>query len=123
MALVVLQQIVERLKTWKLDHPSQAGEDYQVRNVAQRNAWGQSPAELATSAPEWLQRHLRSVLLSLPIFSFFVAQDQVMASCIETASTGSTVSTVSTVCREQERQELKHSEECKNAPLVERLGF
>jgi len=58
----------------------EAGEDYQVRNVAQRNAWGQSPAELATSAPEWLQRHLR----------------------------------------EQERQELKHSEECKNAPLVER---
>jgi hypothetical protein len=37
----------------------QAGEDYQVRNVAQRNVWGQSPAELASSAPEWLQRHLR----------------------------------------------------------------
>ena len=37
----------------------QAGEDYQVRNVAQRNVWGQSLAELASSAPEWLQRHLR----------------------------------------------------------------
>lgn len=58
----------------------EAGEDYQVRNVAQRNVWGQSPAELASSAPEWLQRHLR----------------------------------------EQERQELKHFEECKNQPLVER---
>ncbi|CAK9023942.1 NF-kappa-B inhibitor alpha (ECI-6) (I-kappa-B-alpha) (IkB-alpha) (IkappaBalpha), partial [Durusdinium trenchii] len=38
-----------------------AGEDYVVRNVAQRNAWGQSPAELASlqgSLPEWLKRHL-----------------------------------------------------------------
>eukprot|EP00913_Durusdinium_trenchii_P010233 g9594.t1 len=61
----------------------EAGEDYVVRNVAQRNAWGQSPAELASlqgSLPEWLKRHLR----------------------------------------ELERQELKHSEECKGAPLVER---
>ena len=30
-----------------------------VRNVAQRNVWGQSPAELAETCSQWLRQNLR----------------------------------------------------------------